>query len=53
MEFFIIEIDDSWAEIMAALEDRIQQGVEVRILCDGLGSPVASSTAYQKYLKSK
>lgn len=53
MEFFIIEIDDSWAEIMAALEERIQQGVEVRILCDGLGSPVASSTAYQKYLKSK
>ena len=53
MEFFIIEPDESWAEIMDVLEERIQHGVEVRILCDGLGSPVASSTTYQKYLKSK
>ncbi len=53
MEFFIIEIDESWAEIMEALEERIAHGVEVRILCDGLGSPVVASTAYQKYLKSK
>ncbi len=53
MEFFIIELDESWAEIMAALEERIQHGVEVRILCDGLGSPVMSSSAYQKHLKAK
>lgn len=52
-EFFIIELDESWAEIMTALEERIEHGVEVRILCDGLGSPVASSYTYQKYLASK
>ena len=53
MEYFIIELDESWADIMAALEERIAHGVEVRILCDGLGSPVASSVPYQKYLASK
>ena len=52
-EFFIIELDESWTEIMAALEERIQHGVEVRILCDGLGSPVFSSARYQKFLHSK
>ena len=53
IEFFIIDIDESWAQIMKALEERIEHGVEVRILCDGLGSPVAASSAYQKYLRSK
>jgi cardiolipin synthase len=36
-----------------ALEKKIKDGVEVRILCDGLGSPVFSTSYYQKYLKSK
>ena len=53
LEFFIIELDESWSEILAAIEERLEHGVEVRILCDGLGSPVASSAAYQKYLKEK
>lgn len=51
MEFFIIDLDESWAEILEALKERIEHGVEVRVLCDGLGSPVASSVAYQKHLK--
>ena len=53
MEFFIIDLDESFAEIMEALEERIAHGVEVRILCDGLGSPAVSTKSYQKYLKSK
>ena len=53
LEFFIIDVDSSWNEIMRALQERQKNGVEVRILCDGLGSPVASTTFYQKYLKSK
>ena len=53
LEFFIIEADSSWNEIMKALQERIKNGVEVRILCDGLGSPVLSTSYYQKYLKSK
>ncbi len=53
LEFFIIEVDSSWNEIMRALQERQKNGVEIRILCDGLGSPVASTSFYQKYLKSK
>ena len=53
LEFFIIEVDSSWNEILMALEEKIKEGVEVRILCDGLGSPVFSTSYYQKYLKSK
>ena len=53
MEFFIIEADSSWNEILKALQERIKNGVEVRILCDGLGSPVVSTAYYQHYLKSK
>ena len=53
LEFFIIEADVSWNEIMRALQERQKNGVEIRILCDGLGSPVVSTAFYQKYLKSK
>ena len=53
LEFFIIEVDACWNEIIKALQERQKNGVEIRILCDGLGSPVASTAFYQKYLKSK
>ena len=53
LEFFIINVDSSWNEILKALQERHKNGVEIRILCDGLGSPVASTSFYQKYLKSK
>jgi len=53
LEFFIIEVDDSWNEILKALQERKKNGVEVRILCDGLGSPAVSTSFYQKYLQSK
>ena len=53
LEFFIIDTDTSWNEILRALQERQKHGVEIRILCDGLGSPVASTSFYQKYLKSK
>ena len=51
LEYFIIEPDSSWNEIFNALQKKVQEGVEVRILCDGLGSPVFSTSYYQKYLK--
>ena len=51
LEYFIIETDSSWNEIFNALQKKVQEGVEVRILCDGLGSPVFSTSYYQKYLK--
>ena len=53
LEFFIIEVDACWNEIVKALQERQKNGVEIRILCDGLGSPVASTAFYQKFLKSK
>lgn len=53
MEFFIIGIDTSWNEILKILQERKRNGVEIRIICDGLGSPVASTSFYQKFLKSK
>ena len=52
MEYFIIEPDFSWNEIFNVLQKKVREGVEVRILCDGLGSPVFSTSYYQKYLKA-
>ncbi len=52
LEFFIIEPDSSWNEIFNILKKKVREGVEVRILCDGLGSPVFSTSYYQKYLKA-
>lgn len=52
LEYFIIEPDSSWNEIFNALKKKVQEGVEVRILCDGLGSPVLSTSYYQNYLKA-
>ena len=51
LEYFIIETDSSWNEIFSVLQKKVQEGVEVRILCDGLGSPVFSTSYYQKYLR--
>ena len=53
IEFFIIEADESWMLLLEILEKKIKEGVEVRVLCDGVGSVVASSKAYQKYLALK
>ncbi len=53
LEFFIIEADSSWNQIMTALQEKIQEGIEVRVLCDGLGSPIVSTHYYQNYLQSK
>ncbi len=50
LEYFIIETDSSWNEIFNVLQKKVREGVEVRILCDGLGSPVFSTSYYQKYL---
>lgn len=52
LEYFIIVPDSSWNEIFNALKKKVQEGVEVRILCDGLGSPVLSTSYYQNYLKA-
>lgn len=53
IEFFIIDVDESWSEILKILEEKQKEGVEVRLLYDGFGSVAASSKAYQKYLREK
>lgn len=50
LEYFIIDVDESWILLLELLEQKVQEGVEVRILFDGLGSPIASSKTYIKYL---
>ncbi len=53
IEFFIIEVDETWALLVELLEQKVKEGLEVRVMMDGLGSPVASQKVYQKYLRSK
>lgn len=53
IEYFIIDVDKTWASILRILEKKVSEGVEVRVLFDGLGSPYASSKKYQKYLKQQ
>lgn len=53
LEFFIINLDESWEQIVEILEKKVKEGVEVRIIFDGFGSIVSSYSAYQKYLAGK
>ena len=53
IEFFIIDLDESWEKIVSVLERRVADGVEVRVLYDAIGSVTASSKFYVDYLKSK
>lgn len=52
LEYFIIEVDEMWVLLLELLEQKASEGVEVRIMYDGFGSPIASTKAYQKYLAS-
>lgn len=53
LEFFIINIDESWALLLELLEKKVSEGVEVRVLYDAIGSIMISSKSYVKYLKDK
>lgn len=53
LEFFIIVPDESFEQILDVLEERANNGVEVRLLYDGIGSIMASSQYYLDYLKSR
>lgn len=52
LEFFIITPDDSWQKILEILKQKVTEGVEVRVLYDGIGSVLASTKVYHKYLAS-
>lgn len=53
IEYFIIDVDKTWASLLRVLEKKAKEGVEVRVIYDGLGSPVASTKRYQKYLAER
>ncbi len=53
IEFFIITIDECWEKIVEILEQKVKEGVEVRLICDGVGTYMITGKAYQRYLKEK
>ena len=52
IEFFIIDLDETCQKIFKILKDKAAQGVEVRIVYDGIGSVMASTRAFQRYLRT-
>lgn len=53
MEYFIIEEGRVWNSILRILEKKIQQGVEVRVMYDGLCSLTKLPIGYFKKLRKK
>ena len=52
IEFFIIDLDETCQKIFGILKDKAAQGVEVRVVYDGIGSVMASTRAFQHYLRT-
>lgn len=53
MEYFIIEEGRVWNSILRVLEKKVQQGVEVRVMYDGLCSLSKLEIGYFKKLRKK
>lgn len=53
MEYFIIDLDETWLNILEILERKAKEGVEVRIMYDSFGTLIFSSSKYQKMLAEK
>ena len=53
IESFIIDVDESWVKVFDILKEKIDEGVEVRLLYDGFGSTTIATKKYQKFLKAK
>lgn len=53
IEYFIIEPSQIWDEIFNILCKRADNGVEIRILYDSLGSSAFSTRRYEKYLEQR
>ena len=52
IEFFIIDLDETCLKIFKILKEKAAQGVEVRVVYDGIGSVMASTRAFQRYLRT-
>ena len=53
LEYFIIEEGYMWGEILRILLDKAQQGVEVRVLYDGMGEVNKLPYGYTKLLRER
>lgn len=53
MEYFIIEEGRVWNSVLRVLEKKVQQGVEVRVMYDGLCSLTKLPVGYFKKLRRK
>ena len=53
MEYFIIDQGQMWSEIEAILLQKVSEGVEVRLMYDGMGSQSLLPYRYDKKLREK
>ena len=53
MEYFIIADGYMWSSVLSVLEEKASQGVEVRVMYDGMGSLGRVPHGYEKVLKGK
>ena len=53
IEYFIIEEGEMWNGILKILEEKVSQGVDVRVMYDDLGSLMTLSGKYAKKLEEK
>ena len=53
MEYYIISRGRLFGEVLEILTQRASVGVDVRIVCDGIGSMLSFSSAFLKELESK
>ncbi|MCR4743522.1 MAG: cardiolipin synthase [Treponema sp.] len=52
IDYFIIDEGQVWNQILDILKEKVKEGLEIRIIYDGLGSLRLSTRYYKKYLQS-
>lgn len=52
MEYFIVQEGKIWSEILDILKHKASNGVDVRLLYDGMGSQIHLPDGYHKYINS-
>lgn len=52
MEYFIVEEGEMWGTVLNILREKVQEGVEVRFMYDGMCSMIQLPHKYQNKLKS-
>ena len=53
LEYFIIGEGIWWKEILSVLEQKVAEGVEVRVMFDGIGTLLTLPTHYEQQLRKK